>query len=261
MLVAPLRKSRRAAHRAAHWADLRAVHLSGRYDRSPESLREQLEAAARRADVITVTEVDRPQRGDVLRGLAGFRLLRRGNGQRGESAILVRTAVWEVVAWDAVMLVKDLDGQRGGQVAPIALLRHRATGCTLLVSTTHTSAGVEAGWAASARAREHRDAVAVWRHTVLAWRRRYRPDGELVVADWNLDALRPWVRAWIRSAWPGLTLPKRLPKKGTHGRRLIDWCLTRRIHRPRIRVMALTPASDHRGIHITGTIRPRKEHR
>lgn len=259
MLVAPLARSRRAAL----WASLRAVHLSGRYDRSPKSLRRQVEAAAEWADVITLTEVDRTARGDVLRELAGFRLLRRGDGQRGESAILVRTTVWEVVAWDAVMLVDDLDGMRGGQVASIALLRHRATGRTLLVSTTHTSAGVEAGWTASARAREHRDAVTVWRHTVRAWRRRHRPDSELVVADWNLNAHRPWVRAWIRSAWPGLTLPKWLPKRGTHGRRLIDWFLTRRIRRARLRVMALTPASDHRGIRITGTIRPRnrKEHR
>lgn len=260
MTLAPLRKTRRAALRV----DLRAAHLSGRFDRDPDDLRDELERVERWADIITLTEVDRNARGDVLERFArehGFQLLRRGNGTKGESAILVHTSVWRVRRWAAVMLAGDLDGMRGGQVAVLALLEHVETRATLLVSTTHTSSGVEGDWARGRRATEHRTAVQTWRRVVREWRRKHRPDAELIVADWNLDAHKPWVRAWIRSAWPGLLLPRQLPKQGSHGGRLIDWCLTRRIRRVQLIVMRLTDASDHRGVRITGTIRPRKEHR
>lgn len=238
-------------------ARLRATHLSGRYNRPAWLLRRQVRDAAVSADIITLTEVDRPKRGRVLRQVPGFTLLRYGSGDAGESAILVRDGVWHVEHWGIRMLATDLDGVRKGQVAVIALLEHVSTGRTLLVSTTHTPAGVESAWGA-ARARQYRSTERAWRGLVREWRREHRPDSELLTADWNLCQHQPWVREHTAQAWPGMRQVRPVPVGGTHGKRLIDWPLTRRVRGVKVRILPKAAASDHRGIHITGTIRPRK---
>ncbi|MDF1603412.1 hypothetical protein [Nocardioides sp. YIM 152315] len=244
-------------------ATVRLAHLSGRYNRPAWLLRRQLRDAAVSADIITVTEVDRPKRGKALRDVPGFLALRHGGGgDWGESAVLFRDGVWRVRRVGYYLLARDLDGMRKGQVAVLALLEHVSTGRTLLVSVTHTPSGVEAAWS-SARARQYRDTSQTWRRLVREWRRDHRPDAELLVADWNLDAHKPWVREHTHAAWPGMKQVSPPPIGGTHGKRLIDWPLTRRVRGVKVRILAKTAASDHRPIGITGTIRPRKrkEHR
>ena len=237
-------------------ARLRATHLSGRFNRPAWLLRRQVRDAAVSADIITLTEVDRPKRGRVLRQVPGFTLLRGPDGDRGESAILVRDGVWRVVRWRWVMLATDLDGVRKGQVVVIALLEHVSTGRTLLVSTTHTPAGVESAWS-SARARQYRDTSQAWRQLVITWRRWWRPDGTLLVGDMNLCLHQPWVREHTAQAWPGMDQVRPVPVGGTHGKRLIDWPLTRRVRGVKVQILPKSAASDHHGIHITGTIRLR----
>lgn len=243
---------------------LRLDQLSGRYDRAPRLLANQLEASARHVDLIAVTEVDRPARGDVLE-LPGWTVVRGHDGARGESALLSRDATWRPRRRTILRLDTDMVGMRGAWYAPIALYEHTRTGATLVLTAGHTPSAVEAAWRRSARAVEYRSGVEQWRRVVLAWRREHDPDGEVATADWNLSLHLAWVRAHSAEAWPGLmpVPPSRTPAAGSHGRRLIDWPITRGVHDRTLRVLPPHRASDHRGVRLTGTIhtRPtRKEH-
>lgn len=78
-------------------------------------------------------------------------------------------------------------------------------------------AGLKPGWASH-----------VYRAAALGWsemRFGKQAPGYIIAADWNLNTRRPWVRAYLRSLFPG-TKPgwdvDRLPLNGTHGGRLID---------------------------------------
>lgn len=243
-------------------AAVRQRHLSGKFSRSANLLRAQVEAAAAVCDIITLTEVDHASRGQVLADLDGFTLVRGHDGPAGESAILVRTNTWRVRAWSTELLVDDVPAARSRIVVPIALLEHIASGATLLLSPGHMPAGVEGSWKArTARVVAHLACVRRWRRLVRRWRRRYGPDAVLVVADWNLNLLRLWVRAWARTSWPSLRPPRRknTGTVGDLGRRLISWPLGRHLLDLTLRVLAPDPASDHRGVELHYVIRTPEE--
>lgn len=243
------------------WAFVSHVHLSGKFNRSAELLRAQVLAAAQWADVITLTEVNYDDRGAVLADLDGWTLLRGHDGPQGESAILVRADTWRVRDWATQLLSDSVPAARNRIVVVIALLEHVETGLTLLLSAGHMPASVERGWRArTARVRAHISCALAWRRLLRDWWRRYRPDGGLVVADWNLNLLRGWVRAWARKvfhAWRP-PAPDRTPAEGDLGRRLISWAIGRRLRGLHLRVSRRDPASDHRGIRLTYWIRPRR---
>ena len=241
------------------------IHLSGKFNRSAHLLRAQVLAAAQWADVITLTEVNYADRGDVLEAIDGWTLLRGHDGPQGESAILVRSDTWRVHRWATHLLSDTVPAARNRVVVVIALLEHVETGLTLLLSAGHMPASVEKGWRArTARVKAHISCVLAWRRLVRDWWRRRRPDGGLIVADWNLNLLRTWVRDWARRifrAWRPPT-PGDTARSGDLGRRLISWAIGRRLSGLKLRVSRRDPASDHRGIRLTYTIRPRrkKEH-
>lgn len=238
---------------------LRLDHLAGRFDREPITLDAQVSQSTKHVDLIALTEVSGHQRAKVL-DRPGWTVLRGPDGDLGEVAILARDAEWRVLAWKVVVLGPDL-GPGGQVVGIIAVFENVHTGDTELVGEAHLPATVEGGFLArTRRAAAHQAAVQKWRREVRRWRRRYKPDGEVITADWNLNLHRAFVRAWITVAWPAMHLPKRIPAAATHrGGRLIDWPIAHRIPDLAFRVLAQSPASDHRGIRVTGTIRPRKK--
>lgn len=244
---------------------LQADHLSGRFDRAPALLRDQVAASlAAGSTIVTLTEVDRRPRAKALRSIEGTRTL-RAPGTTGETAILLDRATWKVVRWGARWVTGPV-GPRRGVMLTWAIVRHRATGATGLVSVVHYPSGVEGSWRTRARAvLAHRSAVAKVRAVHRRKRRRRRRNGrpldfELHMADWNLNLHRAWVRAWVRSVWPALkAVPKVVtPSRGTHGKRLIDWPVSRRVVLRRLVVLPGHPASDHRGVRLTGKVRKSK---
>jgi hypothetical protein len=231
-------------------------HLSGCTFRAPGLLGQTIVRSTARVGLITVTEADRAVRGDELEH-DGWTLTRGVDGVRGESAILSDDAVWRRLEHEVVQLGGDLDGIRGEWWAPVALFEHLQTGLTLLVTPTHTPASVEASWAHGLRARQHRAGVEAWQRVVSDWSEQHQPDAALAVADWNLNLHRDWVRDWVREEWPGMTpIPvKTVPAGGSLGRRLVDWPISTGIADRSLTVLPKHPASDHRGIRMTGTIR------
>lgn len=247
---------------AEGWWFFEAEHHSSKYLKSAESLLRVITAAIVRVPIVSVTEVDRTGRGDALADIPGTQLVRGPDGARGETAILVDTAHVEVLKTARTMLIDDLDGMRGGQVAVAILGRDRETGCTVLYSATHTASGVESGsksrlWRAGVRAVQYQQAARAWRRWLKELKREWRPDAAVAVADMNLNLLFAATRAYVRTVWRKARLPH-YPGRGTHGRRLIDWFLSWRLRKPALTVLKKSPASDHCPIGITGTIRPRK---
>ena len=83
-----------------------------------------------------------------------------------------------------------------------------------------------------------------------------------MVADWNLNLHRVWVRAYLRATFPAFRAPQKRPAGGTHGARLIDFPIGLRIVGLTMRVLReesdVLDASDHLPIRIRGTIRKRR---
>lgn len=236
----------------------KAAHLSGRWDRPPRSLRRQLRRAAKRgATLLTLTEVADRGRPDAVR-LPGWTTCQDVDGpggsrfDLGECAIMVDDDAWRVLRWRTYVIGPDR-GPGNRVIMVMALLASRETGRTLLVSTSHLMSGVEGNWRGQ-RAAFFRQDVDRWRRINLTWRRAFKPDAEATVADWNLDLHRAWVEAYLEDAWDGLDAPLRLPKGGTHGRRLIDFPRTRRLGTVNLRIRSSLGASDHRELWWSGNL-------
>lgn len=245
--------------------DIQTDHLSGRFDRAPKRLRNQVKASlAAGSTIIKSTEVDRRPRAKALRSIKGTRTL-RAPGTKGETAILFDRSVFKARKWGHQMISPPF-GKRRGVMLTWAVLEHRETGALGLETVAHYHSNVESGFRAKAGwALEHRRAVAEARRLHKRLRRIWRKSGEPFSwenhsADFNLNLRRAWVRSWVRSAWPGLKpVPKKhTPKQGSHGNRLIDWFLTRGIKKRRMTVLKKHPASDHRGVRLRGRVKVKR---
>jgi hypothetical protein len=233
------------------------AHLSSKWNRPRWTLKRQLRRAAEQgATWLTLTEVADGKRPEAVH-LPGWSKAHQTDPAKpfdlGECAIMAKDSEWEIRRWRTYVIGPDL-GPGNRIVMVIALLRHRLTGSTLLLSTSHMPSSVEGEWQGR-RANQYRLALDRWRRINLAWRRAFQPDSEAAAADWNLDYRKPWVRAFFRGAWPGMSEPDMLPKAGTHGPRLIDMIRTRGWDRVKVRIRSARGASDHRELWVHGWIR------
>lgn len=238
------------------------AHLSGRWDRSARLLARQVRRAAKHgAKLITLTEVADGKRPSLT--MPGWTKAQDVDGpggkrfDRGECAILAEDDTWELVRSRSYVIGPDL-GPGNRVVVLFALLRHRVTRATLLVSVCHLPSAVEAVWRGQ-RATHYRAMVDRWRRIHATWVRAFKPDNEMVVADWNLNVHAAWVKDYLAEAFPTLDLPANLPKGGTHGSRLIDMVLTRGWSPKRLTIRSARGASDHRELWWYGWIKgPRR---
>lgn len=238
---------------------IRIAELSSRYDRSPESLLAQITKAAKTCDIILLTEVNEQHRRAVLDDLPGWTLHQGAPVSNGaEVAVITRDGVWTAKHFEAIQTAPDLPGPGGRTITAAVVLRRNRGGKTLAVSITHTPAGVEAHWD-SPRASEYRKCIRRVRDLHARLRKDFKPDAEAAFADWNLNLHKPWVQAWIKSAWPSLTVSSLIPKGATHaGGRLIDWFVKRGWKVASWTIFDQGDASDHDGIRVTGSFLPRK---
>lgn len=240
----------------------RGVHISSKWNRPRVTVRRQLRRAKKRgATWITLTEVADGKRPEAV-ALPGWSKAHQTDPSKpfdlAECAIMVEDDTWAIRRWRTYVIGPDL-GPGNRIVMVIALLRHRITGATLLLSTSHMPSSVEGTWSGR-RADHYRQALARWRRIHKAWRRAYHPDNEAAVADWNLDFRKGWVRAFFRGAWPDMEEPAtdRFPKKGTHGPRLIDMIRTRGWSNVRLATRRALFASDHWELWVNGWITYRR---
>lgn len=237
------------------------IHTSSRFDRADVDFRKALASYFDSCDLLTLTEVSAERRERILRGeaqTAGFGTLtgdRNGSDDCGVAWKLSRfTKTWGATVRIGTATAKDVHPFVA--VPPSAacvVLQDSRTGLRMLVSVLHTPAGVEFGNGF----RDGAVAVRLWLARQRAWRkvwndlaREHNVDAILICADWNVDIKRPFFRALFQRIQPGMkpTLRYRaLPKRGTHGHRLIDFSFIRgrlRVWRPPV-ILRHDGSSDH----------------
>lgn len=139
-------------------------------------------------------------------------------------------------------------------------LRHIASNRVVMVRVCHMPSKVQDG--ERFRFKEARN-VAAWANALRRWghiNRRFKRDHVLAagidVADWNVDLKRRHWRALIatalgkRCAWS-----KRLPRRGSHGSRLIDGAFYRLLKVTSANTLPKGKSSDHRPIRTTFRIK------
>lgn len=226
-----------------------------RWDRSPQSLASSLNSSRDDgATVICLTEVADGKRPDTLRAWCTKntwgKLQDNDPWQKGETAILINYTEWFLVDWATVRIGPDL-GPGLPVVATLALLKHRETDVTVLVSVSHLPSAVESIWSlkGSKRALAYRRCVINYRKAVTEWRKEFKPDLEAISADWNLDINKSWVRNYLEATWRQHDLVRLGTKEPTHGNRKIDaWLL--KDAKGKTDVMEAHPSSDHRATEL-----------
>lgn len=233
-------------------------HLASRWDRSPDSLLDDVDRSlAAGVHVITLTEVADGRRPDALRQRDAIQS--DAPWQSGEIALIVNAETGtEPVAAETIRIGPDLGP--GNEVYGLVCVVRLATGETVLVAESHLPSSVERKWLGR-RGRAYRAMVRRYRRAIREMRRLHRPDAEVIWADWNLNLRLAWVRRWAKKVWRGRPVGRqKMPTKGSHGRRLIDWPITRRLRKRRLTVLDQTRGSDHRGVRLRAEIKhPRKD--
>lgn len=257
-------------------AEFRHIHCSSRFDRSAASLESDLDDWMAESSLITVTEIRRNQKAGQLRE-KGWAYYNHGSGGADDCGVAWRVDTWRKSYGTTKKLSNNRFYTLSGKPAPpvyscSVLLKRVGTGHRLLVSVTHMPAHVEGPnhwrtttdhWAA--RKAAYLSSLKNWSTHVKDLERKQRPDGTLIIADWNLNLKHAWVRnllhdhfgskykqAWQRFPTSGGSLaggpvaPLGAPGKG-YGDRIIDGTLYRGLGvTTPPNLMARVKSSDHR---------------
>lgn len=252
--------------------DLICAHHSGRFDRTPESLVEAFfTIAAKGAVRIGFTEISSSDRRHALAQAcerAGWILIYLG----GDCGIAYDLSAFEVLEQEATVVAElPYKGPHGRPRAPFTvttcLVRSHTTGLTYMDSVGHTPAHVATrkGWRErTVKVLAHWSGCRTWWADYKAKTKLWRPTGgRLLSADFNIDLVRAFARAYLRATFSGLRLVADAHWESTHDHRTIDGLLVgRRLRRRgRLRVFR-TKDSDHLTV-LARLVRrlTRKEHR
>lgn len=217
------------------------IHSSSRFDRSLESLEKSLRAHMADAPLVTLTEIGAEAREQVLRKVG--RELKWGVITGDESgaddcAIVYDKARFELIYTEqfksATQEIWRTDGvKRGLPYSTIAVLRDKKAGKTFVLSVGHYASSVEqelhAGDTTYRRAIQWRQSTKNTKNRVNQLARKHKAHARMVVADWNVDFKKLWVRAMVKAIAPSYTLTWTNVNVagGTHHRRLIDATILR----------------------------------
>jgi len=249
------------------------IHCSSRYDRTAASLEAAVDNWRQQSSIITLTEVSRDPRGATL-AEAGWGYVRaKKDYGRDECAVCYRKDTW-AVAWQGYKKLNTRGRVFAGPVCSCdALLKHRTSGHKLLITVTHMPSGVEGGggrWNTAksfweARRQAYLSSLETWSTHIRQMKTSKKPDGIMIVADWNFNLKRTWSRdllkdhfgagykqAWVRFPTSGSSLggggsaPLGAPGKNM-GARIIDGTLYQGLKvETEPNLMPTTRSSDHR---------------
>lgn len=242
------------------------IHASGRFSKSPESLKESLDSFKDlKASIITGTEAYRAEnRAQTVEEWAkaagwGSNTSPKGHPFSDETYLAWDETVWKKVYAERHVTVsgKDLFRMGGGaivtaQYATLVVLESLATGQRVLFGVTHTPSGVNGGdtWRDKTPGRH-----VTWIRSVHGMSRRanalakkYKCTAQVLAADWNVNLNRPHWRTILKVMCPQRTLANL--KGNTHGGSRIDGTLLKgKIESKKSRVLttdkAGMDASDH----------------
>jgi hypothetical protein len=241
------------------------IHTSGRFDRTPESVRGDLAAwlANDEVSLITATEFAADRRAEVFDELEGWSNFNGSEQGRGGDECLIawRDDTWQLVHHDVSVISTVKAWSKTGhpwppQYATTVLLLHRTACRTLQISVSHLPSHIEDGGRLRPGSRTARwlDATRQWKRQQRALARLWRPSARALVADWNFSFRVRWFRSYLGNLFPGLhpVWARPLPRLGTLARRLIDVMLVnRRLKVVVVRVLHRHRSSDHRAFETT----------
>ena len=228
------------------------IHCSSRFDRTAASLEKDVDNWRENSSIITLTEVANDTRGATLAEAGwGYARAKKDYGA-DECATCYRKDTWTCI-WQGY---KKLNTRGRVYAGPVcsgdSVLKHKTSGHKLLISVTHLPAHVEgyggAHWRTQmdhwqARREAYLSSLETWNTHIKALKTSKKPDAVMIIADWNLNLKRPWVRdllkdrfgsgykqAWVRFPTSGGSLhggpvaPLGAPGSG-RGDRIIDGTL------------------------------------
>lgn len=212
------------------------IHASSRYDRSLESLEVSVRRQVNDAPLVTFTEVAFEARERVLRKVGrekGYGVVSGDASNADDCAIMFDKKRFELIYSEqfksATQVIYRTDGvQRDLPYSTIAVFKDKLNGKTFVVSVGHYASGVQGALAKNdqtyRRAIQWRQSTKNTKNRVNKLARQYKADARLVVADWNVDFKKLWVRTLVkaiapsyRNAWKNVKVAG-----GTHGKRIID---------------------------------------
>lgn len=243
-----------------------STHLrASKWNRTPESLKDSLTFSKKQAaHVILLTEVADGKRPDALvkwAELNNWGLAQdQSPWQSGEVAALWDKEECTLLGWDLVSIGPDL-GPGLPLVAIFAVIEFPEADIIGMFSTTHMPSSVEGDWRARGRRIiEYNKAAIRYRKAASRMRKNYKPDFELLAADWNLNVFLSWVQTWFKTTFPRhkLVIAK---GGGTHGPRQIDAALVR--YKKRFKksstqaevIPKIHYSSDHKAVEVITNVR------
>lgn len=237
-------------------------HTSGRYDRTPSSLRALVEKLIVRhqRNVLSLTEVSKESREQALRDVAQEHNWSVVTGDRGgmdDCAIMWdRDEFSHVASGTHVLSGYTYDAKGGGVVYAAWAVIQNSAHKRLLEIAAHMASGVDREGGLNGAVQR----VRKWRKDSRAlkamWNEladKYDVDAIDVTCDWNVNIRLTFYRLLFKRKYPGMTLAlpprKNLPEIGTLGSRIIDFSFTRGTIRRvpgTYHILPRDDASDHR---------------
>lgn len=211
------------------------IHSSSRYDRSPKSLHEAFLSYVPHSSLVTFTEVEFEAREKALHA-PYWNKVTGDKSNRNDSA----------VCWDERRLISSYDeqfaikgsvfaragGNKVDQLYATIVVLEDGLGKSFVVGVIHLPSSVEGDLSKGQKT----DRTGSWfsacnqlRRRVNELKRKFKADGSMIVADWNIDFKKAWSRVLIKTIFPSwkLTWREVEVKGGTHGRRIIDGTVVR----------------------------------
>lgn len=214
-----------------------SLHLSGKWDTPDADVRRATLALIEAHKPLAVSHTEAAEHIGALFNLPGFRLF-----GRGECALHLRDDTL-ATARDVVLSPLPIPRRNNAQCKALVVeVDASALGPAHTRIVLHLPSGVE-----GATGIRRNEQGRVWRDCIAGLQRLVATiDGPIVITgDWNISILRRWVRRFLRREFPGFDF--RVPPRGTHGRRAIDFSLVRGFTVTASTVLN-NPASDHRAV-------------
>lgn len=213
------------------------IHSSSFYQRSPGTLFRA--AKTYNADLVTYTEVQAENREDAVRRANGeeFGFVSGDKSYSNDCVIsFKKERFWFLYRENFKSTDKTFFNTKGRERTPQystnVVLYDKKADKKLVVCVIHLPAGVEDDLAAKRNVRRTASWYATFRGSkkrANQLRKKYKADGILYVADFNIDFKKRWCRNLVKTLAPAYTLTWKNVniKGGTHHNRIIDATLVR----------------------------------
>jgi hypothetical protein len=215
------------------------------------------------SSLITLTEITNNRRAATMREKGWAYYNSKKNNGEDNCGTCWDTTKWKR-GWAGTRKLNNhvfyrLNGKHAEPIySSSVILIRKDSGHKLLVSVTHMPAHVEGAhqWRTQenqwkARKAAYLSSLKNWSSHVKDLVRKHKPDGVLIVADWNLNLKEDWVRELLKDHWGKEYKQawKKFPHSGGSlgGNRIIDGSLYRRlkvVDAPEL--LPKTASSDHR---------------